>query len=170
MDPVSAVAIAGAAFSAIKKGFAFGRDMESMSQDLSRWMGAMSDIKKCEERANKPPLFKKLFFAGSVEEEALNTFMAKKKAEDMREELKRLIMFTRGQSAWNELLKTEADIRKKRQEMLYAQEEFRQKIIDGILIVIASTVMILGISFIVYLIGINQGHWEPIDWWKLIGG
>ena len=144
--------------------------MESMSQDLGRWMGAMSDIKKCEEQANKPPLFKKLFFAGSVEEEALNTFMAKKKAEDMREELKRLIMFTRGQSAWNELLKTEADIRKKRQEMLYAQEEFRQKIIDGILIVIASTVMILGISFIVYLIGINQGHWEPIDWWKLIGG
>ena len=170
MDPVSAVAIAGAAFSAIKKCFAFGRDMESMSKDLGRWMGAMSDIKKCEERANKPPLFKKLFFAGSVEEEALNTFMAKKKAEDMREELKRLIMFTRGQSAWNELLKTEADIRKKRQEMLYAQEEFRQKIIDGILIVIASTVMILGISFIVYLIGINQGHWEPIDWWKLIGG
>ena len=44
MDPVSAVAIAGAAFSAIKKGFAFGRDMESMSQDLGRWMGAMSDI------------------------------------------------------------------------------------------------------------------------------
>ena len=30
--------------------------------------------------------------------------------------------------------------------------------------------LILGISFIVYLIGINQGHWEPIDWWKLIGG
>ena len=170
MDPVSAVTIAGAAFSAIKKGFAFGRDMESMSKDLGRWMGAMSDIKKCEEQANNPPLFKKLFFAGSVEEEALNTFMAKKKAEDMREELKRLIMFTRGQSAWNELLKTEADIRKRRQEAIYAQEEFRQKIIDGILIVIASTVMILGISFIVYLIGINQGHWEPIDWWKLIGG
>ena len=144
--------------------------MESMSQDLGRWMGAMSDIKKCEEQANKPPLFKKLFFAGSVEEEALNTFMAKKKAEDMREELKRLIMFTRGQSAWNELLKTEADIRKKRQEAIYAQEEFRQKIIDGILIVVASTIMILGISFIVYVIGINQGHWKPIDWWKLIGG
>ena len=71
MDPVSAVAIAGAAFSAIKKGFAFGRDMESMSKDLGRWMGAMSDIKKCEEQANNPPLFKKLFFAGSVDEEGL---------------------------------------------------------------------------------------------------
>ena len=142
MDPVSAVAIAGAAFSAIKKGFAFGRDMESMSQDLGRWMGAMSDIKKCEEQANKPPLFKKLFFAGSVEEEALNTFMAKKKAEDMREELKRLIMFTRGQSAWNELLKTEADIRKKRQKMIYDQEERRRKLVEGILIAIL--VLIVG--------------------------
>tara|TARA_X000001036_G_scaffold372267_1_gene359621 strand:+ start:115 stop:627 length:513 start_codon:yes stop_codon:yes gene_type:complete len=170
MDPVSAVTIAGAAFSAIKKGFAFGKDMESMSKDLGRWMGAMSDIKKCEEHANRPPLFKKLFFAGSVEEEALNTFMAKKKAEDMREELKRLIMFSRGQSAWNELLKTEADIRKKRQEAIYAQEEFRQKIIDGILIIVASSIMILGLSFIIYLIGVNKNLWDPIDWWKLIGG
>ena len=122
------------------------------------------------KRRYSKTIFKKLFFAGSVEEEALNTFMAKKKAEDMREELKRLIMFTRGQSAWNELLKTEADIRKKRQEAIYAQEEFRQKIIDGILIIIASSIMILGVSFIVYLIGINQGLWQPIDWWKLIGG
>ena len=30
--------------------------------------------------------------------------------------------------------------------------------------------IILGVSFIVYLIGINQGLWQPIDWWKLIGG
>ena len=55
-------------------------------------------------------MFKKLFAAGSVEEEAMQAFMAKKKAEDMREELRNIISFTRGPSAWTELLKTEADI------------------------------------------------------------
>ena len=115
IDPITAVATATAAFNTIKKGFAIGREMEGMAGDLGRWMGAVSDIKKAEELNKKPPLFKKLFAAGSVEEEALNIFMAKKKAEDMREELRNLISFTRGPSAWQELLKTEADIRKKRQ-------------------------------------------------------
>ncbi len=79
IDPVTALAGATAAFNAIKKGFEVGRDIESMSGDLSRWMGAVSDIDKSSEYAKKPPLFKKLFNSGSVEEEALAAFMAKKK-------------------------------------------------------------------------------------------
>jgi hypothetical protein len=59
IDPISAVATASAAFSVIKKGFQMGRDIESMSGDLGRWMGAVSDIKKADEYAKNPPLFKK---------------------------------------------------------------------------------------------------------------
>ena len=47
IDPVTvslAVGAAGKAFSAIKAGFAAGRDLEQMSGDLSRWMGAVSDV------------------------------------------------------------------------------------------------------------------------------
>ena len=84
IDPISAVAMATGAFNTIKAGFAAGREIESMAGDLGRWMGAVSDIKKAEEYNKKPPLFKKLFQAGSVEEEAMQIFMAKKKAEDMR--------------------------------------------------------------------------------------
>ena len=57
-------------------------------------MGAVSDIKKAEEYSKKPPLFKKFFkhrfYRGR------QVLWAKKKAEDMREELKNLISFTRG--------------------------------------------------------------------------
>jgi len=130
IDPVTALATASTAFNLIKKGFAAGRDIEAMGADLGRWMGAVSDIKKSEELSKKPPLFKKLFAAGSVEEEALQTLMAKKKAEDMREQLKSIIMFSRGMGAWEELLKTEASIRKRRQEAIYAQEERRRKFIE----------------------------------------
>ena len=58
-----------------------GRDIEGMAGDLGRWMGAVSDINKAEEMNKKPPLFKKLFASGSVEEEAMTIFMAKKKAD-----------------------------------------------------------------------------------------
>ena len=137
MDPITAVATATAAFNTIKKGFALGRDIEGMAGDLGRWMGAVSDIKKAEEYSKNPPLFKKLFQAGSVEEEAMQAFLAKKKAEDMRAELREIISFSRGPSAWQELLKTEADIRKKRQEAIYNQEERQKKFFEVIAIIFA---------------------------------
>ena len=141
IDPVTALATATSAFNLIKKGFEVGRDVESMGKDLGKWMGAMSDLKKAEEYSKKPPLFKKLFAAGSVEEEAMAAFMAKKKAEDMREQLRTLITYTRGVSAWQELIKMEGDIRKKRQQMIYDQKERQKAFIEVTLVVILLSLM-----------------------------
>ena len=157
IEIVAAVSAATGAFNTIKAGFAAGREVESMAGDLSRWMGAVSDIKKAEEYNKKPPLFKKLFQAGSVEEEAMEIFMAKKKAEDMRAELKNLISFTRGPAAWDELLKTEADIRKKRQKAIYDQKERQRKLLEYIAIFIL--VLVAG-SFLIGIIWlwVNRGY------------
>ena len=149
IDPVTAIAGATAAFNAIKSGFSVGRDIESMAGDLGRWMNCISDLKKAEEYTKKPPLFKKLFQAGSVEEEAMQVFMAKKKAEDMRDQLRQIIVATRGPSAWDELIKTEGDIRKKRQEMIYAQEERRRQIIE--IIAVIGLVLVIGGALVGFL-------------------
>ena len=149
IEVAAALSVATSAFNAIKKGFEVGRDIESMSGDLSRWMGAASDINKADEYAKKPPLFKKLFASGSVEEEAMATFMAKKKAEDMRYQLKQLISLTRGPQAWEELLRTEGEIRKKRQRMIYEQKERQRQIFEWTAIIIG--VGICG-SFILWLV------------------
>ena len=141
IEVVAAVSAATGAFNTIKAGFAAGREIESMAGDLSRWMGSVSDIKKAEEYNKKQPLFKKLFAAGSIEEEAMEIFMEKKKAEDMRNELKQIISFTRGPAAWEELLRTEADIRKKRQKMIYDQKERQKKMVEYILIGILVFIM-----------------------------
>ena len=149
IDPVTALAAATTAFNAIKKGFEVGRDIESMAGDLGRWMGHVSDINKAEEYTKNPPLFKKLFASGSVEEEAMAAFMAKKKAEDMRAQLKQIIILTRGMGAWEELLQTEGSIRKKRQHAIYAQQEKRRIVMEwtAIIILVAG-----GGSFIIWLI------------------
>jgi len=147
IEVVAAVSAASSAFSAIKKGFEVGRDIESMAGDMGRWMGAVSDIKKAEEYNKKPPLFKKLFASGSVEEEAMQIFMAKKKAEDMRAQLKTIITYSRGMSAWEELLKTEGDIRKRRQKAIYDQKErqrFWIELILSIIILSATAALLVG--------------------------
>jgi len=153
IEIVAAVSAATGAFNTIKAGFAAGREVESMASDLSRWMGAVSDIKKADEYNKKPPIFKKIFNAGSVEEEAMQIFMAKKKAEDMRNELKQLISWTRGPSAWEELLRTEADIRKKRQQAIYDQQERRRQIMEviGVIVLVLVTAgFLVGLGWIWY--------------------
>lgn len=137
LDPVSAMATATAAFNTIKKGFAIGRDIESMASDLGRWMGALSDLEQAEKEAKNPPIFKKLFNGKTIEQEAMEAFAAKKKAEAQRAELKQWMQFTLGSKAWDELIAMEGRIRKQRQETLYRQRERRQKFIEIIVIALA---------------------------------
>ncbi len=146
MDPISAMATASAAFGAIKKGFQVGRDIESMASDLSRWMGAMSDLDMLEKEAKNPPIFKKLFAGKSVEQEAIETFAAKQKAETQRYELKQWIGMTMGRSKWDELVKMEGSIRKQRQETLYKQRQRRRKFVE----IVAWILMILLASGLLY--------------------
>ena len=152
IDPITALSAATAAFNAVKKGVEMGQDIENMAGQIGKWMGAVSDINKSEEFAKKPPLFKKLFASGSVEEEALNAFMAKKKAEDMREQLRQIISATRGPSAWQELVKTEADIRKRRQETIYAQKERQKHFIEIVVIIGATIVGAALVAFVIWLL------------------
>jgi len=152
MDPVSAMATASAAFGALKKGFSIGRDIESMVGDLSRWMGALSDIDQAEKEAKNPPIFKKLFNGKSVEQEAIEAFAAKRKAQAQRDELKQWISLTMGMSAWDELIRMEGNIRKQRQETLYRQRERRQKFVEICVIIgsiLIGTAILIGFIWLV---------------------
>jgi len=152
MDPVTAIAAASSAFSLVKKGFEMGKDVESMYSDIGRWMGAVSDVSHAEKMAKNPPLFKKLFAGSSVEQEAMDAFAAKKKAEAMEEELRNWINLTHGPNAWNELLKMQIKIRKQRQEQLYAQQEFRKKVIEIVSVCVGATIVGAGLIWIIYLV------------------
>ena len=106
IDPAT-IALASTAFGLIKRGFAAGREIETMAKDVSRWMGACHDIEKAHGKA------KSRRFGGSVEEEALETWAALKKVKQQREEL-RLYMLAINPQAWNELVRLEGQIRKQR--------------------------------------------------------
>lgn len=135
LDPVTigtAVQVATGAFKVLQKGFAAGRELEQMTQDLSRWMSAVSDVDHLEKSAKNPSLFLKLTKGKSIESLALEAFTAKKTLEDQRYQLKMAIQLTRGTAAWSELLALEGKIRRQRQEAIYAAQQRRQKIIEYI--------------------------------------
>ena len=139
MDPITisaAVTGATAAFNSIKQMIAAGRDLESCIGDVSRWMRMASDVDNAAKNAKNPPIFKKLFAAGSIEEEALASYAAKKKLEAQRQELKTFLNMQYGPQAWADLIKLEGKIRKQRQQAIYAQQELRRQILEGIAITI----------------------------------
>tara|TARA_R100000805_G_C3579223_1_gene83431 strand:+ start:144 stop:623 length:480 start_codon:yes stop_codon:yes gene_type:complete len=131
MDPASiglAITAASKAFTAIKNGFAIGRDIESMGKDLGRWMGALSDIDNAEKSAKNASPLRKLFKGKEIEASAIEAFTAKKKLEAQRQELKSFINFHYGANSWNEILHMEAEIRKQRQKEIYERQELVRKI------------------------------------------
>ena len=161
MDPLTitaAVGIATKAFETIKAGFQIGRDLESMTGDIGRWMGAVSDVDNAEKQAKNPPLFKKLMYASSIEQQALEAYAAKKKLEQQRQELKTFLNFTFGPNSYNELLAMEGKIRKERQKMIYERQQLREQIISVVGIIFLS-ITIIGLIIFVLMMLKNKYGW-----------
>jgi molecular chaperone GrpE (heat shock protein) len=145
MDPITAIAAATTAFNAIKKGFSVGRDVESMSKDLGRWMGAIQDVKDGHKKSKGRSF-------GSVEEEALETFAAKKKAEQMERELRNFVNLSHGPSAWNEVIRIQADIRLKKKEAIAEAKKLRAKRIENIILGVLVLFFLGAVGAVLYLI------------------
>ena len=111
IDPVSAIALASSAFSALKKGMQ---------------IGGMSDLDFCDKRNQNPSVFQIL--GGGVESQAMEIFAAKKKRDSMRAELKDYISVMYGPSHWEELLRIEAEIRVQKRDNEYRRLEMVQTI------------------------------------------
>lgn len=156
VDPISAMAIAGTAFNALKKGVSIGRDIESMGKDLSRWMSAVSDIDRAHHEAKNPPIFKKLFSGKSVEQEAIELFTQKKQLESQRDDLRRLVSSMCGPSAWQELIRMEKDIRQQRKETIYKQREARKHFMEAIAIIFL-VITIVGFFVLILYLWHNKG-------------
>ena len=160
MDPLTITAAVGIdtkAFETIKAGYHLGRDLESMTGDIGRWMGAVSDVDNAEKQAKNPPLFKKLMYASSIEQQALEAYAAKKKLEQQRQELKTFLNFTFGPNSYNELLQMEGKIRKDRQKQIYERQQFKEQILSAIGIIILCVTVIGFIVFILLLLKNKYG-------------
>jgi len=154
IDPVSAFALATSAYNAIKRGIEMGREIEDMGGQLGTWFGAAADVKAAEEEAKDPPLFKKLLYSGSVEQEAMANLMRRKKIEQQERELRELIVYRYGVDAYKDMLRDRAKISSNRRT---AEQNRRRKIKNFILNVAAIAAMaVLLAAFLWFVAGIIE--------------
>jgi len=114
-----------------------GAEIEHVAQKLGHWYTLVSDINQAEREAENPPLFKKMFDGSSVEEQALNAVIAKKKIEEQNRQIRELIMYAYGEETYREMLQMRKDIRAKREKMIYKQRRRQRRMLDVSALVMA---------------------------------
>ena len=156
IDPFTAMAAATAAFNGIKKAVAVGKDISSMGSTLSRWSKAVSDLDFLEQKAQKPPMYKMF---SDTQSNALEIWSQKQKLKEMREELRSHISFVYGPSAWDEIVRIEAQQRKEQRQAVYDKQEAIDNLINAVVIGLIVLAGVGGIIVTMYLVGAKQDKW-----------
>jgi len=136
MDPLTALSMASTAFKGIQTLVARGREIEDVAVHLGRWYGYAADIKAAEKESQKPPIFRKLLDSGSVEQEALNSIIVKKKLEEQERQIRDLLVIRYGIETYREMIQMRKDIKSKREKLVYAQRRRRKSILDFIAVLV----------------------------------
>ena len=121
-----------------------GAEIEHVAKKLGQWYTLVSDIKEAEKEIDNPPLFKKMFDSGSVEEQALNAVIAKKKIEEQEKQIRELIVWSYGNDTYSEMIQMRRDIRAKREKLIYKQRR-RQRIMLDVSAIITALLVSAGI-------------------------
>ena len=152
IDPFTAMAAATTAYKGIKKAVEVGREISGMAGSISQWSKAVSDLDFLEEKAKNPPLYKMF---NDNQATALDIWSQKQKIKEMREEIKAHISWTYGPSAWDEIVRIEAQQR----ELVYKKQEFIDNCINwavGIVVALAGAGSLI---VAMYFLGVKQGKW-----------
>lgn len=137
MDPLSLVAMASTTFKGLQVLVSKGAEIEQVAQKLGHWYGLVSDLREAEREAENPPLFKKMFDGESVEQQALNAVIAKKKIEEQEKEIRELITWAYGNETYKEMMQLRREIRAKREKMIYKQRRKQKRMLDLSALIIA---------------------------------
>ena len=138
MDPLSLIAMASTTFKSIQTLVNKGAEIEHVAQKLGQWYSFASDIKEAEKEAESPGVFKKLFEGDTVEQQALNSVIAKKKLEEQEKQIRELIVWAYGVETYQEMIMLRRKIKAEREQVIYKQRRRQRILMDTLLITLAT--------------------------------
>jgi hypothetical protein len=147
MDPLSLIAMASTTFKSIQTLVNKGAEIDHVAQKLGQWYSFASDIKEAEKEAESPGVFKKLFEGDTVEQQALNSVIAKKKLEEQEKQIRELIVWAYGLETYQEMIQLRREIKAQRERVIYKQRR-RQRLVGDALVI---TIGVLIAGAIVYV-------------------
>ena len=152
MDPLSLIAMASTTLKGIQTLVNKGAEIEQVAQKLGQWYSFAADIKQVEKEAENPGIFKKLFDGNTVEQQALNSVIAKKKLEEQERQIRELIVWAYGVETYQEMIMLRRKIKTQREQAIYKQRKRQRMLLDSVLIFIALAVSAGVIYGTVYII------------------
>lgn len=117
-----------------------GAEIEHVAQKLGQWYSFASDIKEAEREAESPGIFKKLFDGNTIEQQALNSVIAKKKLEEQEKQIRELIVWSYGVETYQEMIMLRRKIKAQREQAIYKQRKRQRMLLDSILVAIGVAV------------------------------
>ena len=157
IDPVSALSLCSVAFTGVKKAVQLGQDIEQIYTQLNKWCTAVEDVKEHifqEETYKTPSIFTKLKPKQSATQEAFSKLIAEKKIKEQEQAIREL--FTNnwsnphmGLDGYKKFISYRREIRRKRQEQVYAQMRKRKQFIYNTKLGILLGIMILSLWFMI---------------------
>lgn len=152
IDPMSAFAAVSAATSAISSAIQSGRDIASLSPQISKYAKAEAQL-QAGAKAKKNSFFSKF---GGVEANAIDEFFKKEEVAEARAKLREMFMLYGKAGQWERL---QAEIARQRKiEMEKVEEELRIARLKkqiSICICIAIAVGLFGYYYIKYLLSLG---------------
>lgn len=140
------IAMAGTVVKGIETMVARGSEIERVATKLGQWYTLAADITQAEQEADNPPLFRRLFYKQSVEQEALNATIAKQKLKEHEASIRDMICLVYGTEIYREMMAMRRQIKERRERTLYKQRKRRQFLLDCIAVVLGAGVS----GFVIY--------------------
>ena len=129
IDPVTAFAAANAAFKGVKMLVGAGREIQDVSKQLGSWYSAVADITRAESQRKNPTwLDKKTHGTDNIEQEAMDLVVRKKTLLEKEKEIKFMLNMRFGPATYDDMLQMRRQIRKEREETVYAAMEAKRQI------------------------------------------
>ena len=151
IEVMAALAVANSAFKSVQTLMGRGAELEQMAGQLGKWYTAASDIRAAGE-LQKPSAFRRLVDSESVETEALNQIIAKKRLLEHESELRSMIVLRFGREAYSEMIQMRRDIKAARERELYAKMRLKQNIVDAAILGVGAMVSIaLIVAFFTFI-------------------
>ena len=150
MDPLTILAAAQAAYSALQAGIAAGKEIQGMAADLSELWGSVAKLTHIS--AEKPST--NIFSDKSAEQIAMERFAAKAEAQDLALKAKNMIIGRFGLAAWDQVQREVIEIRKEIERQKYEEErataakmeEIQEAaVVTGIVLLLLSIMLCVGV-------------------------
>lgn len=135
------------AFAAVKSAVSAGKELVNVTKQIGEFFDGVDELRAAHEKK------KNSLFSGT-DENAMETFVNLQRAKDAEEELRQIVIATRGFSAWGELQAIRVQARKDRKARLEAERKLKAKRIERIIVYGGSTIIVsilVGITVVIIL-------------------